>query len=335
MTISSLKTSPKVVSNSVNQPSPGSASEDQSEGELEIQEDEEEGSPAKSEDEIKTDNEKGTEEEEGENEKEDEDEESAKDNKETPEEEEKDVPAFQGILASALGLKRVTRRSTSLLDESKKGEKETAVLRKSVGRPSGTKTEAEPLKAGKVEEEEDKLTEDEEETSAEETTTKPKQSKAQDFMDQISNQAQTKPGYRFNISKDISISAIGDEGESGGNESKMRGIPATNKGGTPNPNLHRFVQGMRPGLRKSTGAGLPSMIPRQGTPGGMRPGAGKPSMQMQMQQMTSGLSPRLRPSVVPSGASSGQRYIMNKDGSVRPMLKATRTIPGINNRGTT
>lgn len=59
--------------------------------------------------------------------------------------------------------------------------------------------------------------------------------KAKNLMEQISNQTQAKPGYRFNISKDISISAIEDnEGDSDSGEVKKvnrfpPGATATNQ----------------------------------------------------------------------------------------------------------
>lgn len=139
------------------------------------------------------------------------------------------VPSGE-ILASALGLTRITRRpsqsgSTKSEDTStnKKDDSETQLqqqLKKGISRVSVTPVvESVPPETDiRIKTEpEDRVEEDDVDTGMEEpdkVEISITRSKAQDFMEHISSQAQTKPGYRFNISKDISISAIGQDAES-------------------------------------------------------------------------------------------------------------------------
>jgi len=175
-----------------------------------------------------------------------------------------------GILASALGLRRVVKRQPDEEEpmhvplESKTASAPVPV-KKSIRRVSNASNGGKPEdeKSGDATEE---IVEKEPIKIKSELQLK-KQSKAQDLMDQISSQAQTKPGYRFNISKDISISAIGAEAE-----------PAPVKSENNVAKVRKAVTGA-----EGVNAGGRLVRPMMG-----RAVANKPqqSMQVQIQQMT-------------------------------------------------
>lgn len=277
MTISSLKTSPTVVSNSAvvdkdKEVEESESSDSEEEGNAEEVSSEEEAQDTETEplveSDVKVKNDKKI---------------GLSDTTEKKESE-TDVPEHDleepqrqrvpsGILASALGLRRVTKRPGS--EDVKKSETDSpspAPTRKSLRRASTASSASEP----KVEEDKsrDALEElGEREPIRIKAEFQKKQSKAQDLMDQISSQAQTKPGYRFNISKDISISAIGAESENPPTQSKTQ-----SSGGTK---LRRTVTG---GVVDSGGR-----LVRPPT-GRIIGKPGTQSMQLQIQQMTQGNS---------------------------------------------